>query len=278
MDDNGGVAIEPTNIEISAGDVVVEVDPVNGGRVAQINVGHTPLLIGRSDVAADALSWGAYPMVPWAGRIRDGRFDFGGRTYQLPRNHGVHAMHGVGFVSPWSVIRRTPNHVELTLQLPTTDRWPFGGAVEQRITITEHTVSFSMTVTSRDQPFPVSFGWHPWFRKPSRLDFRPSAMYRRDSNHIAVDELVETPAGPWDDCFINDQPVRMTIDGIDVEITSPCTHWVVYDEPEHATCVEPQTGPPDAFNIRQHVLAPGTSLAADFLLRIERRPNGSSSP
>jgi aldose 1-epimerase len=31
-------------------------------------------------------------------------------------------------------------------------------------------------------------------------------------------------------------------------MTSTCDHVVLYDEPRHAICVEPQTGPPDALN------------------------------
>ena len=55
---------------------------------------------------------------------------------------------------------------------------------------------------------PASLGWHPWFRKPDRLDFHPEAMYRRDDEHIAVDELVDVPPGPWDDCFVNNDAGR----------------------------------------------------------------------
>jgi len=43
------------------------------------------------------LAWGSYPMVPWAGRIRHGRFRFDGEEYELPINFGAHAIHGVGF-------------------------------------------------------------------------------------------------------------------------------------------------------------------------------------
>jgi aldose 1-epimerase len=32
-------------------------------------------------------------------------------------------------------------------------------------------------------------------------------------------------------------------------IDSDCSHWVVYNEPDHAVCVEPQSGPPDAVNL-----------------------------
>ncbi len=260
---------------ISAGSVRVEVDPAAGGRIGQITFGGTPLLVGRDDVDGDALAWGAYPMVPWAGRIRDGRFEFRGETYRLPRNHGDHAMHGVGFTSGWTMTDLTPTHVGLHLTMPTDATWPFGGQVAQRFGVFADGLTCSMTVTADDRAFPVSFGWHPWFRKPTCLDFHPIAMYRRDPDHIAVDELVEVPAGPWDDCFLNTEPVVLQIGSIDVTIASACTHWVVYDEPNHATCVEPQTGPPDAFTIRPEIIEPGASLTASFELRLAAAaPNG----
>ena len=42
-------------------------------------------------------------MVPFAGRIRDGRFTFAGRVHQLPRNLPPHAIHGTVFDRPWRV-------------------------------------------------------------------------------------------------------------------------------------------------------------------------------
>src|SRR5690606_19167974 len=59
--------------------ITVEVDPAAGGRLAQLRVDGSPLLVGYGDVPAElctadgspaAMAWGAYPMVPWAGRIR----------------------------------------------------------------------------------------------------------------------------------------------------------------------------------------------------------------
>jgi aldose 1-epimerase len=43
-------------------------------------------------------------------------------------------------------------------------------------------------------------------------------------------------------------------------VSSSCDHWVVYDQPDHATCVEPQSGPPDGFTLCPEVLAPGETL------------------
>jgi galactose mutarotase-like enzyme len=35
---------------------------------------------------------------------------------------------------------------------------------------------------------------------------------------------------------------------------------VVFDEPEHAICVEPQSHPPDAFNLGPEVARPGAPV------------------
>lgn len=256
---------------IAAGGLRVDLDPEAGGRIAQITVAGTPLLVGRDDVGGNPLAWGAYPMVPWAGRIRDGRFEFRGTTYELPRNHDGHAMHGVGFTSAWTVTGRAPSRIELQLDLPNDERWPFGGGVRQTFEVDEHGLTCTMSVHADAQAFPASFGWHPWFRKPSRLDFTPTAMYRRDAHHIAVDQLVDVPPGPWDDCFVNTAPVGLVVDGVELTVTSHCTDWVVYDQPPHATCVEPQTGPPDAFTIRPEVVEPGGSTDASFRLEVDHR-------
>lgn len=256
------------SLTIRAGDIAVEVEPVHGGRIGQITIAGTPLLVARSDEFAGPLAWGAYPMVPWAGRIRDGRFDFRGRHYRLPRNHGGHAMHGVGYVSEWEVVDVDASSVRLTLQMPCDHRWPFGGHVEQRFEVDVAGVTLTMRVNADDQAFPASFGWHPWFRKPERLGFHPVAMYHRDDDHIAIDDLVAVPNGPWDDCFVNEQPVAITIDGVHVEFRSTSSCWVVYDEPLHATCIEPQTGPPDAFTIAPSVIEPGESASITARLAV----------
>jgi aldose 1-epimerase len=257
---------EPMTLMVRDGLVAATIEPT-GGRLAQLSVHDVDMLVG-ADPAFDEMQWGSYAMVPWAGRVRRGRFEFAGSHYQLPINLEPHSIHGVGYRSEWTVASATPTSAELTLQLPLDESWPFGGTARQRFDVTPGAVRLELDVVAGDQPMPVSFGWHPWFRKPDAIDFRPNAMYRRDSDHITVDELIEVPVGPWDDCFVNVRPVRIAIDGVQLELSSDCTDWVVYDEPAHATCIEPQTGPPDAFNIRQRVLQPGERHGAWYLISI----------
>jgi aldose 1-epimerase len=249
--------------------VQVGIAPDDGGRVAQITIDGVALLIGQDEAHEPSpLAWGSYPMVPWAGRIRRGRFRFDDDEYELPVNFGDHAIHGVGFGSPWTVTQQAPQVVELELRLPTDTRWPFGGIARQRISVNDATVRFELAVTAGDTATPASLGWHPWFRKPNRFEFHPQAMYRRDDDYIAVDELVPVPAGPWDDCFVNDRPVGLTIDGVNLVLTSGCRDWVVYDMPAHATCIEPQSAPPDAFNLRPNRIDPGQELAIWFEITV----------
>jgi aldose 1-epimerase len=253
-----------TLITIGAGPVSVEIAPGAGGRIAQIRHRGIELLIAHSESEA-MIAWGCYPMAPWAGRIRHGRFNFDGRTVCLPLNLGGHAIHGVAFAMPWRIDAHSSRHVELSLPLPQDERWPFGGIVRQHIDVTPDRLRMALSVTAGEQPMPATFGWHPWLRKPDRIEFAASAFYPRDAEGIATLPLAPPPLSPWDDCFINQAPVLVHHGNQTLRLTSDCSHWVIYDEPAHATCIEPQSGPPDAFNLAPNLLVPRETAQAWFL-------------
>ncbi|WP_266183721.1 aldose 1-epimerase [Dyella humicola] len=258
-------------VRIASGALAVDIAPTAGGRLAQITFEGVPWLVGHDSQNPAMIAWGSYPMLPWAGRIRHGQFHFLGQRYRLPLNLGGHAIHGVGFGMPWQVDEQAASHVSLSLQLPEDERWPFGGTAQQRIEIGESRLRLTLTITAGAHPMPATIGWHPWFRKPERLDFEPSRIYPRDAEGIASLPLAAPPPGPWDDCFLNDKPVRLHRDGQSVRLSSDCRHWVVYDETAHATCAEPQSGPPDAFNLAPaQYLTPGSSISAWFLMEWEK--------
>lgn len=254
-------------IRIAHGALAVDIAPSAGGRVAQITFDRIAWLVGHSHEHQSMIAWGSYPMLPWAGRIRHGRFHFRGRDYQLALNFGHHAIHGVAFGTPWQVDEHSSTHVDLSLQLPEDEHWPFGGTARQRMEVSENRLRMTLTLTAGEHAMPATIGWHPWFLKPDRFDFEPSGFYPRDAEGITSLPLAQPPSGPWDDCFINDKPVLMRRLGQTLRLTSDCNHWVIYDETDHATCVEPQTGPPDAFNLAPASwLSPGSSISAWFVL------------
>lgn len=254
---------------IGSGALSLDIAPEAGGRIAQIRCDGIEQLLGHGEHGATtAISWGCYPMLPWCGRIRHGRFAFDGRSYALPVNLGPHAIHGVGYMMPWQVVEQGAEHVAMALQLPRDRRWPFGGSARQRIEVRGRSLHLAVSVTATTEPMPVAMGWHPWFRKPERLEFAPEAQYPRDAEGMAVMPTVPVRGGPWDDCFINRREVRLQRGGQRLTISSDCVHWVVYDEPAYATCVEPQTGPADSFNLDPGLrLERGETATAECVLR-----------
>ena len=83
---------------------------------------------------------------------------------------------------------------------------------------------------------------------------------------IATLPAADPVPGPWDDCFIADSDITLLRGGQRLRLRSDHDHWVVYDGASHATCVEPQSGPPDGFTLAPHRLEPGQRLALTFEL------------
>ena len=77
----------PMTLMLADGLVTATIE-VAGGRLAQLSIRNVDVLVG-ADPARDEMQWGSYAMVPWAGRIRRGRFTFDGVDYSaLGHLHG----------------------------------------------------------------------------------------------------------------------------------------------------------------------------------------------
>ena len=246
------------------------VEPEAGGRVASLRVDGTELLVTER---TGVFEWGLFPMVPWAGRVRRGRFAFDGVEHQLPLAMPPHAIHGTTPDRRWEVADATEDACELVVDLG--PDWPFAGRARHGIRLGDGRLDLTLEVEATADPFPASVGWHPWFRRhldrggPVALQLDAGAMWARDAEGIPSGHLLRPPPPPpWDDCFTElAQPPTLRWPGaLTLTVRSPCPDVVVYDEPAHALCVEPQTGPPDALNLRPEVVAPGRPLRAGAAL------------
>lgn len=254
-------------IELRVAEAVVAIDAERGGRLASLRVGDTELLVTEPR-DGDSLSWGCYPMVPWAGRIRRGVFTFAGRTHQLPTRRPPHAIHGTVDDRPWRIQASDSTSCSLTTELD----HPWRGVVQHDVRLANDGLHLTLRVSGFDEPMPVQVGWHPWFRRPDRFEPQFAGWHPRDADGIAVPEP-ESPArwapGRTDDCFVDPRPdgiLKFDRAGSTIMLSSSCRHWVVYDEPEHAVCIEPQLGPPNVFAHRPTVLEPGSTLEHWFAL------------
>ncbi|OIJ69633.1 aldose epimerase [Streptomyces mangrovisoli] len=249
------------DITLTAGDAEVTVQPGNGGRVGGLRVDGTELL-------RQGERFGCFPMVPWCGRIREGRFRDGATVRQMPLNSPPHAIHGTVRDGSWRTARVADGEAVITYDL--VEPWPHAGRVTQAVALTPDALTLTMSVETYDDSFPAQIGWHPWFHRnlrgaDARLDFAPAWQEERGDDHLPTGNRIDPKPGPWDDCFGMPDGVRVTLTWpgfLELAVTSP-EHWVVvYDEQDAAVCVEPQTGPPNGLNTLPRLVTPLQPLEA----------------
>lgn len=246
-------------IELAAGDDRVVVDEACGGRLTSLVAGGVERLVDRTD---DPFGWGAFVMIPWAGRVADARIEE--LDVDLEANIGPHAMHGAVYDIAWTVDRSAGNAVELLCTIPRS-RWPLGGVAAQRITLTRGCLELEIQVQAGAQAMPVAVGWHPWFRRPDKGDI--TVVVDSPSVLATTDDLI--PTGDVSkvnrrlDLRRGAKLGRRRLDHAYVDVTEPAVvRWpdleltmelphkastVVVHTPARGVCVEPQTAWPDPF-------------------------------
>lgn len=246
-------------VVLRAADVALTVEPSRGCRLASLQVGGVELL-RQGD------RYGAFVMAPWCGRTAYGRFHNGGTLHQLPTGDREHALHGTVRDKSWRTVRQDARSAAFVC--PLSAPWPYPGQVTQLVELAEDGggVTLTLGVETAGDSFPAQAGWHPWFRrnlgrggKDVALDFTPAWQEERGPDHLPTGRRITPAPGPWDDCFGMPEGVDVTLTWpgeLRLRITSRAEWVVVYDEPEPAVCVEPQSGPPNGLNTQPRLVTP----------------------
>ena len=234
---------------MDGGELSLEIDIDQGARISSINFRGFECAV---PFRGQLLTWGWYPMLPWAGRIRNGEItSSSGQTFQLPTNlTPPHAIHGFGLTSPWQEIGMGAFAIDFPA--------PFNGArAEQRFEILDNALRWSIEYEAGDCDLPFSLGFHPWFPRElhrgasAEIDFVAEKMFERGSDYLPTGKLITPTPPPWDDAFTQVRGVPRVFweDALQIEIESDAAYWVVYDQDPEGVCIEPQTAPPDAANL-----------------------------
>lgn len=234
----------------------------------------------RTDGGDDPFQMACFPMVPYANRIAQGRFDFAGRTVELQRNwsEDPYPLHGQGWRAPWSVAREAPASATLAFE-GGADEWPWRYHCEQRFELDHDGLGIELSIENRSvTPMPAMLGLHPYFPDAAHAELRAQLprVWRTDDTALPLEEI-ESPVEwrfdpgrpvrgvPLDHCFTGwngvaslrwpDRTVRLRAAG--------CRFLHVYaPAASEFFCVEPQTGAPGALARGDAaVLAPGERLA-----------------
>lgn len=234
---------------MDGGDISLEIDLDQGARISSLNFRGIECVL---PFRGQSLTWGWYAMAPWAGRIRNGLIkDPVGETFQLPTNLAPpHAIHGFTLTHSWEEIGSGYFGIDFPA--------PYHGArIEQRLEILDNALRWSLEYESGGCDLPFWIGLHPWFPRElsigssAEIDFQPTKMFERGSDHLPTGNLIEPTRGPWDDAFtgVRGVPKIFWEDALQISIECDSPYWVIYNQDSEGICIEPQTAPPDAANL-----------------------------
>ncbi|MEM1088019.1 MAG: aldose 1-epimerase [Pseudomonadota bacterium] len=142
--------------------------PEFGGSVISFQVNGQHVLRPAKSMTAntwDARNTAGFPMLPFVGRLSQGRFVLGERTIQLPANMPPepHAIHGFGWQVAWTVSDASPTHAVLEHTYRETI-WPWHYEATQVFMLNEEGLTLTLSLENQsDTAMPAGFGWHPYF-------------------------------------------------------------------------------------------------------------------
>src|SRR5471032_2091588 len=289
-----------TLLSLRTGPLSVDLAPSAGGSIARFTIDGSDLL--RPMTVADQESGlgnnaAAYPLVPFYGRIANGRLLFAGEAYQLARNReGVnHPLHGDGWHNPWRVVRSDNHSAEIVYEHERADdkagkkgSWPFRYRARQSYRLDADRLTVTMALDNlEDHAVPAGLGLHPFFVRDadSELQCRAEAVWRTDAEVLPIARIVVPPAFDFSKSRnVNEVTLDNGFDGwdgratirwpsrklrIELEASATFRHAVIYLPPERPYfCVEPVSHANGRVG-RTHLDA-GATLSGEIVFRVEQ--------
>jgi aldose 1-epimerase len=132
-------------------------------------------------------------LFPFPNRIRDGRFVWNGREYQLPLNDSTmkNAIHGFACRRPWRVVDEggdghcawVTGEFRGSVDAPDCSHlWPADYQIRVTVRLGAASLEIAAVVSNPDRvPLPFGLGYHPYFRIPPGLNEAPEKLFIRAS-------------------------------------------------------------------------------------------------
>ena len=252
-------------VELRAGEAVATIAPSVGGRIVSLVIGGAERILPKTSArpAAPPIYWGCYPMVPWAGRLGDGRIPTDEGEVRIEPNLSASAIHGLGFERPWTALEQSATTVTMECELRGRG-WPFGGSARQTLRLSGDALDLELAVGGYTRPGPAGLGWHPWFTRPPggdlalTLDAHEVLALDRDlvptGEVRAVSSREDLRAGPLlgdrrlDHVYVRAKgPAVLVWPDLELRLEfGGDLDTVVVHTPPEGVCVEPQTMWPNA--------------------------------
>jgi aldose 1-epimerase len=172
------MANEATDNEIilASGDLRVRVSPFGAslrGMWRETANGIQEVITGYSG-AKNKVGGQGDVLIPFPGRVRDGKYSFNGASYEMTRNDkdGPNAIHGFVRLKTWVTSLNNGESATFTTSIAPEDApgYPFALTITVCYTLRDSGLQCEFTVKNEgDQLAPVAAGFHPYFTVGSDL-------------------------------------------------------------------------------------------------------------
>jgi aldose 1-epimerase len=280
-------------LQLQAGPLVCELEPRLGGCIAGLWLNGVPVLRSTAaDQLASARQAGSYPLVPFSNRIAQASLQWLGTQHPLVLNNAPepHAIHGVGWQRPWSVLDSDEQYALLAYEHRADAAWPFAFDSSQTFRIGRNSLELTLSLTNQSpEPAPAGLGWHPFFvkRPRSRIAFKATGRWEMGADKLPTRRVAAQ--GLDGDCAVLD--VDHCYDGwngtahlrdelLHVRLTSNLSRLVVFTQAGgDSIAIEPVShvnnavslvhAGLDAAELGLAVLQPGESISAQMSIEVE---------
>jgi aldose 1-epimerase len=149
--------------EIAFGDQRAVVTQVGGG-LRTYAVGDRDVVLGYG---VDEMATGGrgQVLIPWPNRLQDGRYEFDGRTHQLPVNEIArsNAIHGLVRWVSWSAVDDGHHRIVMSHELHPQPGYPFALSLQIEYRVSEHGLRVTTRATNVGATAcPYGSGAHPY--------------------------------------------------------------------------------------------------------------------
>ncbi|PVX97916.1 aldose 1-epimerase [Paraburkholderia unamae] len=249
----------------------------------------------RVSARMDPNELACYPLLPYSNRIGEGRFHFGGRDVEVPRNRASEPLpiHGDGWLAPWSVASADRENVTLVLDRSTGEPYSYRATLTYALDGATLGIALEVENTGRDA-LPFGLGVHPFLARDAstELSAPASGLWLSGDDWLPVRHVPAPPAWQFGVAYpLPEQLVNHAFSGwsgraavvwerrrLSLSICANTDYYVLYTPPgADFFCFEPVDHPINAVNLHggadangMTVLAQGERLVRRFSFTVER--------
>ena len=214
-------------------------------------------------------SYASSILFPFASRIKEGKYTFEGNEYQLEKNDGDNALHGLVYNKKFELFEPEEHKDNCSATFNYYEKneskgFPFTYFLSVTYTLFEDRLKVRITVKNTDtKSFPFTLGWHPYFNstdlKNSTLSFKSDQKIKFSKSLITkkvkdqkTPEVFKIEDQQLDDCFVlKDDKVTFSTPTYKIKITADSEKnflQLYTPKGKDIIAIEPMTGISDTFN------------------------------